>query len=477
MPTNIIWIVILIASAAVSIGTLRLLCFLQARRTAAGKPAAQPEALKENGIEAEAPAGPGDGGSRGAVFAPGHDGISGSGVISDGGIRGSGVMPGDGIRGAVVVYKAAGISVAVVLLVFFGIKHIANVPIILLHYGVFLIGTMIADSIMAARQRRRASATEDTHKQSAEQPFGEKREPGADTKDCGRSTLSRRMAAAAVGCLVYLAAGLLCANIIVRTEYTLTTDKELPNGELCIVQISDAHLGTTIDERDFKRLVRRVASEKPDIVVITGDLTDSGTKREMMQRCCAELGALKPEFGVYYVPGNHDSGEGQFDVEELQAELEKNGVRVLEDEYVFPLKGCAVIGRKDATASRERVDTLFARFEASRGEPSTESPDGRVDESCLTILLDHQPNDFAAEAETGADLVLCGHAHGGFLLPIKWMWKIFPKLIFEVDLCEGKKRINNTDFIVSSGAGTCLTDFKTGTKSEYVVIRLKNKGQ
>ena len=340
-------------------------------------------------------------------------------------------------------FKVAGISVAAVLLIVLGIKHIANVPIILLHNGVFWIGTMCADGIMAARAKR------------------------------GKTKRSHILAAATAGCLVYLTAGLLCANIIVKTEYTLTTDKDLPDGELCIVQLSDVHLGATVSERDFKRLIKRVAAENPDIVVITGDLTDDGTTRELMQRCCEILGGLKPRFGIYYVPGNHDSEDGQFSVEELHAELDKNCVPVLQDEYAIQLWGSAVIGRKDATVSRDSAEQLFKRYEEGRRMQAMYSSDSRSGGPRYTILLDHEPNDFEAEAKAGADLVLCGHAHGGFLLPLRWAWKIFPDLIFRVDLCEGKKRIDNTDFIVSSGAGTCLTDFKTGTKSEYVVIRVK----
>ena len=383
MLTNIIWILILAASAAVSIGALRLLRRIEEQKA-------------------------------GPIGLP---------------------------------CKVAGISVATVLLIVLGIKHIANVPIILLHNGVFWIGTMCADGIMAARAKR------------------------------GKTKRFHILAAAAAGCIVYLTAGFLCANIIVKTEYTLTTDKELPDGELCIVQLSDVHLGATVSEGDFKRLIKRVAKEKPDIVVITGDLTDDGTSRELMQCCCEILGGLKPRFGIYYVPGNHDSEEGQFSVEELHAELDKNCVLVLQDEYAIQLWGSAVIGRKDATVSRDSADQLFKRYEESRRKYVMFSSDSRSGGPRYTILLDHEPNDFEAEAKAGADLVLCGHAHGGFLLPLRWAWKVFPDLIFRVDLCEGKKRIDNTVFIVSSGVGTCLTDFKTGTKSEYVVIHVKTKGQ
>lgn len=419
---DLFWIIVLLVSAACSVAALKLIRYLAMERDKARRtPASQ------NGTD--------------------------SMVIN------GGVIPALAIRSE-NVWMYAALSVEIVILIVLGIKHIANVPVILLHHGVFVCGTMCVDGIAEARRKRRAGVSY--------------------TKDPLRKR-SHVYAAAGIGCALYLTAAFLNANRIQRTEYVVKTTKDIPNGELCIVQLSDVHLGTTVGEKDFRRLVARIADEKPDMVVITGDLTDRGTKRKLMERCLAELKGLKTRFGIYYVPGNHDSEEGQFRMEELHEELTKNGVVVLSDDYRLTLwdvfvngsKGLGVIGRKDATVSRESANRLFKRYEESVREQELYSSDLQFGEPRYTILLDHQPNDFAAEAEAGADLVLCGHAHGGFLLPLKWIWKIYPDLIFRVDLCEGRKRIGNTDFIVSSGVGTCLTDFKTGTKSEYVVIRVK----
>ena len=85
-----------------------------------------------------------------------------------------------------------------------------------------------------------------------------------------------------------------------------------------------------------------------------------------------------------------------------------------------------------------------------------------------TIVLDHQPADFDAEAQAGAGLVLCGHTHGGQMIPINYLGQ----WLGVNDLRYGHERRQNTDFIVSSGISDWELLFKTGCHSEYVLIDL-----
>ena len=73
-----------------------------------------------------------------------------------------------------------------------------------------------------------------------------------------------------------------------------------------------------------------------------------------------------------------------------------------------------------------------------------------------------------AEASAGADLVLCGHTHGGQFIPINHVGE----WIGENCLRYGHEKRGDTDFIVSSGISIWTFRFKTGCKSEIVVIDL-----
>ena len=96
----------------------------------------------------------------------------------------------------------------------------------------------------------------------------------------------------------------------------------------------------------------------------------------------------------------------------------------------------------------------------------------KLDKDKYKIVIDHEPNDYDNEEKAGVDLVLSGHTHGGQLFPISEVGGLFFKAN---DKTYGYERRGSTDFIVTSGISDWELDFKTGTKSEYVIIDVKQK--
>lgn len=258
--------------------------------------------------------------------------------------------------------------------------------------------------------------------------------------------------------LVYLACGWYLAHHVWRTEYTLTTDKQL--GSLRIVLFTDSHVGTTFHGEGFAEQVKDMQSENPDIVVIAGDYVDDDTTKEDMIAACRALGTLKTTYGIYYAFGNHDKGYygseyRGYSGDDLIAELGKNNVIVLQDETVLLDNRFYLIGRQDHSEeygrnSRASMDELVSGLDSSK----------------YTIVLDHQPHDYDAQAAAGVDLVLSGHTHGGQLFPFNYMgqWLEINDKVY------GLEKRDGTNFIVSSGIADWAIKFKTGCKSEYVVI-------
>lgn len=261
--------------------------------------------------------------------------------------------------------------------------------------------------------------------------------------------------------LLYLAAGCFCAYHVWATDYTVRTEKMI--GELRIVQFADSHVGTTFDGKGLEKHIDSIQKLDPDIVVITGDYVDESTSKQDMADACSAFGKLKTTYGVYFAFGNHDkglysSGERGYGGEELIAELEKNNVTVLQDESVLIDDRFYIIGRQD------RSEELRSGGRASMSELVSD-----LDKSKFMIVLDHQPNDYEAQAKSGVDLVLSGHTHGGQLFPLT----VISRWAGGNDRVYGYESRGNTNFIVTSGISDWAIKFKTGCRSEYTVIDVK----
>ena len=321
--------------------------------------------------------------------------------------------------------------------VLLGLKRPLNAPIIFLHLSGYLLGALIVDGILCLLARKREKKADETR---------------------GRR-LMRVATAALFGCLIYLSLGFVCANWVRRTAYSFETEKNIANGSLRIVQISDVHLGTTMGSDRFVKLLRRVSGEDADILVITGDFVDEDTSREDMLKACEAFSTECKIDRVFFIAGNHEELEGgEFTTEEVLSELRKNHVTVLQDETILVDDDFYVVGRKDASESRKNMMELL------KG----------VDKSKYIVVLDHQPNEFIREAAAGADLTLSGHTHGGYLFPLRFLSSYLNFLFGESECISGTGTKQNMNYIVSSGVGTWGCSFKTGTRSEYVIIDIKN---
>ena len=261
-------------------------------------------------------------------------------------------------------------------------------------------------------------------------------------------------AAAILLTAAYLCLGWYNAHHVSVTRYAFETEK--PIGSLRVVEIADFHLGITQFGDTFAREMERVNGYSPDAVVLVGDFVDDDSDVEDMIRACEALGRLNAPLGVYFVYGNHDDGYfhyRNFSSARLREELTKNGVTILEDEAVLADDRVYFVGRRDRSMpGRLTADALTAGLDPDK----------------YTILLDHQPNDYAGEAGR-ADLVLSGHTHGGHIFPAGQIGL----LAHANDRIYGTEVRDGTTFVVTSGISGWAIPFKTGTFSEFVVIDIE----
>lgn len=274
-----------------------------------------------------------------------------------------------------------------------------------------------------------------------------------------KSKFKRRWAAIPAICaaFIYLLTGWILADNVWITNYEIQSEKDV--GNLRVVLFADSHVGTTFDGKGFSKQVKRMQEQNPDVVVVAGDFVDDSTTYRDMADACAALGALQTKYGVYFAFGNHDKGYYNtrgYSGDDLIAELEKNDVQVLQDEARLIDNRFYLIGRRDKSEKdREEIGALTAS----------------LDHDKFMLVINHQPNDYARESAANIDLVLSGHTHGGQLFPINFVGE----WIGANDRTYGLEQRGNTRYIVTSGISDWAINFKTGTKSEFVVIDIHSK--
>ncbi|MEN6619482.1 MAG: metallophosphoesterase [Rikenellaceae bacterium] len=235
------------------------------------------------------------------------------------------------------------------------------------------------------------------------------------------------------------------------TSLDITLDKPQQNKELTIVMASDLHLSSYINRENLKRYVTLINSQKPDIVLLAGDVADMNIAPLVNEKMAEVLAEIKAKYGVYAITGNHEFYGG--DKEKIYDYIKSAGIVFLRDTAVMAADSSLyLIGRDDRT-NRYRA-TLSNLVKGLRSD-------------IPKILLDHQPFHLEEAEQNGIDLQLSGHTHNGQFWPgnhiVRWMF----------ELPYGYKKKGNTHYYVSSGLGLWGPKYRIGTVSEILLVHLR----
>lgn len=215
------------------------------------------------------------------------------------------------------------------------------------------------------------------------------------------------------------------------------------------VHLTDLHIDRVLPRHE--RLLQAIRQRKPHWIFITGDLLDCGSAGPYLTRFLSRLREVAP---VYATLGNHDHASG-LSVTTLTALAERCGVRLLINRaLILPL------------ASGELAI-------AGLDDPST----GRADPGCIpsrrpdrfTLVLAHAPNvlDLLSDRHQ-ADLILCGHSHGG-------QWRVPGVRPFWLPPgCDGhlagEYRRNGHRMYVNRGIGWSILPLRVNCRPELLTI-------
>lgn len=242
-----------------------------------------------------------------------------------------------------------------------------------------------------------------------------------------------------------------------RIERVQIPIKDLPPEfvDFRIVQISDLHVGPTINRDYAKNVVDQTLSLKPDLVALTGDMID-GFPDELRSQL-EPLKELRAPHGVYYSPGNHEYYWGG---QQWCEEFSQLGFTVLLNDHRRIDKGTAHIaigGIPDLKAyqflSEHRIDIVKTFSNLPR--------------ETIKILLAHHPSSYPHAIEAGVHLQLSGHTHGGQFFP----WNFFVALTHK--FYRGLYFYQNLWVYTSRGTGYWGPPQRFGVPAEITLIELK----
>ena len=225
--------------------------------------------------------------------------------------------------------------------------------------------------------------------------------------------------------------------------------------EVKILMASDIHLGALISEGQELKLVRIIKEQKPDLVLLCGDLVDGDIGPVLRKKLGRHIQEIRTPLGVYAIPGNHEYIGG---IRNTLPYLESINIRVLRDEVVTLSNGIQLVGRDDRDSRRMGGEDNPHELKVLTRN---------LDQSKPIVVMNHQPFHLQDAVEVGTDLHLSGHTHDGQMWPFNYL----TKAIFE--LSWGLKQKGNTIFYVSSGFGSWGPPVRIGNTPEVVVFKIK----
>jgi predicted MPP superfamily phosphohydrolase len=219
--------------------------------------------------------------------------------------------------------------------------------------------------------------------------------------------------------------------------------------------IADLHVqGPDMPPERVARIVAQVNAERPDLVLIGGDLIGDrplSTRRYSTAETMAPLAALRAPLGTIAVLGNHEyTRNGR----EARDALTRVGVRVLANQAVQA--GPLVIGGLDDQRTGHNRDArTYSAMRALAG---------------ARVLLSHSPDPFAT-LPPDIGLMLAGHTHCGQIrLPL---WGPL-----ETDSAYGERYAcgfieeNGRKLIVTAGLGASMLPLRLMAPPDFWIVTI-----
>jgi len=223
---------------------------------------------------------------------------------------------------------------------------------------------------------------------------------------------------------------------------------------LRILHLSDCHFRKQWYSA-YDRILERISADPPDLICFTGDLVDARwdpsaalpTARRFLQ-------GLRSRLGTFGIIGNHDGDLLAPHVRDWGMRLLHPGIaRVRIGDTELEILGLPCVSRGDAPPR------LLRRFPPRQA-------------NVPRIVLSHYPDHFPRLNVLAADIVLCGHTHGGQVC-LPGGRPIITHDTLERRYSHGAHRFDDTWLVISRGFGFATYCIRVFAPAEVVEVVLR----
>jgi predicted MPP superfamily phosphohydrolase len=240
-----------------------------------------------------------------------------------------------------------------------------------------------------------------------------------------------------------------------------------------ITLVADIHSGPYMDEALMKDCMDAINNVGSDIIMISGDLTNS--QRDEARPFAKVFRDLKAKHGVYATLGNHDYFSDPNFVAEVV--LKDTPIKLLRNEadYIkINNKELCLLGVEDTRRSNAEYDpVIFQNFDITAANAVDKAAkQGLSYDTLPKILLYHKPYFLKEFEKKGMDLILSGHTHGGQVVLAKFGSVNLSLAATVSPYVSGLYKHGKTQMYVSKGIGVVALPIRLNCRPEITKLTL-----
>ncbi len=256
----------------------------------------------------------------------------------------------------------------------------------------------------------------------------------------------------------------LWQGLAIRSYAEITGKVRSPIKIAVLTDLHDSIYGSS-----QKNLIKAIRKQNPDLILFVGDIADDEGEHEGTKQLLSVVGA---EYPCYYVSGNHEYWS--YDIDSIKKMIRSFGVTILEGETVIvnvrnqEIRLCGV-DDPDGSELRYLPDPNLK----INWQEQYDMCKAKTGDNIYSILLSHRPELTDYYRDSGFDLVVSGHSHGGQVrIPGILNGLFAPDQGFFPQYAGGKYDLGETVVIVSRGLSKKILP-RIFNAPEFVMISIE----